>query len=113
MAFHAGSAAEDCVARHYADAGLCIAERRWRGTCGEIDLVAEEGDGFVFVEVKRARSFAEAAERVTSRQMQRIMNTALEYIARRPSGLDTPMRFDVALVDGMGRVEVVENAFGA
>jgi Holliday junction resolvase-like predicted endonuclease len=27
-------------------------------------------------------------------------------------GLDTNARFDVALVDGAGRIEIMENAFG-
>ena len=32
--YHAGVAAEDCVARHYAKSGHAIAARRWRGKAG-------------------------------------------------------------------------------
>ena len=108
-----GAAAEDSVARHYARRGREIAERRWRGTGGEIDLVACDGDGLIFVEVKRARTTSEAACRLTERQIARIVSAASEYLGRMPLGQLTPVRFDLALVDGAGHVEVVENAFGA
>jgi putative endonuclease len=108
-----GQSAEEIVERHYALQGQPVAERRWRGSAGEIDLVARDGAGLIFVEVKRARDFALAAERVTLRQMRRICEAASEYLGRMPLGQATEVRFDVALVDGLGRVQVVENAFGA
>jgi len=108
-----GKAAEDSVARHYARSGCEVAERRWRGEGGEIDLVTRDGDGVIFVEVKRARTLSEAACRLSSRQIERIVDAAAEYLGRLPAGQLTPARFDLALVDGAGRVEVVENAFGA
>ncbi|MGR3662084.1 MAG: YraN family protein [Paracoccaceae bacterium] len=112
ISYYAGLAAEDQVAAEYARRGHKTCERRWRGRGGEIDLIVEDGDGLVFVEVKRARDFARAAERVSRRQMQRIYDTAGEYLARMPMGLNTNARFDVALVDGTGRIEILENAFG-
>nr|WP_233488663.1 YraN family protein [Rhodovulum sp. 12E13] len=108
-----GAAAEDSVARHYARCGREVTERRWRGTGGEIDLVTRDGDGLIFVEVKRARTLSEAGCRLTERQIARIVSAASEYLGRMPQGQLTPVRFDLALVDGAGRVEVVENAFGA
>jgi len=111
LSHRAGTAAEDSVARHYAAGGFGISDRRWRGVSGEIDLVTRQGDGLVFVEVKRSRSFAEAAERVTQRQIARIVAAASEYLAQMPLGQATPVRFDVALVNGTGEVEVLENAF--
>ena len=110
--FHAGMVAEDQVAAEYHRRGQKTCERRWRGRGGEIDLIVEQDDGLVFVEVKRARDFARAAERISRRQMQRIYDTAGEYLALMPLGLNTNARFDVALVDGTGRIEIVENAFG-
>ena len=106
-----GTAAEDSVARHYAAGGFGISDRRWRGASGEIDLVTRLGDGLVFVEVKRSRSFAEAAQRVTQRQIERITAAASEYLAQMPLGQATPVRFDVALVNGTGEIQVLENAF--
>jgi len=108
-----GQAAEESVERRYARAGHALAARRWRGQGGEIDLVMREGDGLVFVEVKQARSFAEAAERLSRRQIQRIVAAASEFLAAMPQGQLTPVRFDLALVDAAGRVELREGAFTA
>lgn len=110
--YHAGIAAEGIVERDYANRGFDPAFTRWRGSSGEIDLIARDGDGFVFVEVKKARDFARAVERVGKRQMERICNTAYEFLAQMSLGLMTPVRFDVALVDAHGHVRVIENAFG-
>ena len=87
-------------------------ERRWRGSAGEIDLIVEDGAGLVFVEVKASEDFARAAEQLSERQMGRIYAAASEYLGLMPTGQATETRFDVALVDGVGRVEILEAAFG-
>jgi len=45
--------------------------------------------------------------------MQRLQDAAAEFLGGQPAGLDTPARFDVALVDGQGRVAVIENVLFA
>jgi putative endonuclease len=112
-AYHAGIASEISVARHYERSGFTICAQRWRGTGGEIDLVAKEGDVLVFIEVKQSRTFALAAQHLTDRQMKRIYRSASEYLAQEPAGLDTNVRFDVALVDFLGQIEIIEQAFMA
>ncbi len=104
--------AEDQVAALYQRRGGKIAARRWRGTGGEIDLIVREADRVVFIEVKRADTLALAAERLSERQMARICAAASEFIGGEPFGQDTDMRFDLALVDGSGRIEIIENAIG-
>lgn len=111
--YHAGLAAEGIVERHYGRSGLSVAARRWRGQGGEIDLVLRDGAALVFVEVKQAVSHGAAAWRVSARQMARVMAAAEEFVAGEPRALDTEMRFDVALVDGAGRVDVIANAYAA
>ncbi len=110
VAFHGGMAAEEAVARHYERTGHEIAARRWRSPAGEIDLIARKDGGVVFVEVKRARDVARAAERLGPRQVGRILQAAEHFLAGEPAGADSPSRIDVALVDGTGRIEVIENA---
>jgi putative endonuclease len=111
--YYAGLAAEDQVARHYTRLGQRIAAQRWRGQGGEIDLVTEDDTGaLVFVEVKKSRSFARAAERLTRRQMNRLCAAAAEYLGLCPRGQLTDVRFDVALVNATGDLRIVENAFG-
>jgi len=111
--YHAGLAAEAIVARSYEASGRTIACQRWRGKGGEIDLIFEHGDEIVFVEVKRASSFEDAASRITPRQQQRICVASQEYLATQPRGALTPMRVDAALVDGRGAIRIVENAITA
>ena len=113
MNYHAGLAAEAIVQRDYERAGAQVVDTRWRGQHGEIDLILEEPGGFIFVEVKSARSFEEAATRLSERQIGRICNAALEFVAQTPAGLAANMRFDLAVVDGVGRCEILKNAFGS
>jgi putative endonuclease len=111
--FHAGVAAEAAVARHYERSGRRITATRWRSDGGEIDLIARDGAEVIFIEVKQSRSHAEAAQHLSPRQMARIYASASVFLEGEPSGQDTPSRFDVALVDGQGRIEIIENAFAA
>lgn len=109
VSYHAGLAAEGAVAAHYGRLGLPVIGRRWRGAGGEIDLILRDGAGVIFVEVKKARDFARAAERLGRAQLMRIWATAEEFLGGQPRGQLTAARLDLALVDGAGRVRIVEN----
>jgi len=110
--FHAGLAAEGQIARDYERRGFSVARKRWRGKAGEIDLIVHDGEGLIFVEVKQSRSFARAAHRVSAAQMRRIYASAEEFLGTQPKGSLTDVRFDVALVNGRGETQIIENAFG-
>lgn len=112
VAYSAGCLAEGSVARAYVDQGHELIAERWRGRGGEIDLILRKDDEYIFVEVKKSARHAWAAERISTRQITRICNAAMEFCGRLPGGLLTAMRFDAALVDQFGRVEIIENAFG-
>ncbi|HEY6919266.1 MAG TPA: YraN family protein [Tabrizicola sp.] len=107
----AGHAAEAAVARLYEDSGVAICARNWRGSVGEIDLIGRDGDVVVFVEVKQSRTHDLAATHVSPTQIGRIFATVEEFVANEPRGLLTDVRIDLALVDGQGRIQVLENAF--
>ncbi len=111
MAHLSGVMAEDSVARLLEGRGMTILARRWRGKAGEIDLVASQGACLVFVEVKQSATHEEAALRLGSAQQGRIMRAALEYCDKAGWDLLPDMRFDAALVDGQGRVDIIEGAF--
>lgn len=112
MAFHAGMAAEGRIAQDYERRGFPVARQRWRGKCGEIDLIVHDGDGFIFIEVKQSKSFERAAQRVSAAQMRRIYSCAEEFLGTQPRGSLTDARFDVALVNSYGETQIIENAFG-
>ncbi|MCK0149993.1 YraN family protein [Marivita sp. S6314] len=108
--YHAGISAEKTVEHTYGRRGARLREARWRGPYGEIDLIFSEGETVVFVEVKKSRTHAQAAQRLTARQMQRILHSADHYLGSCPKGALTDARLDVALVDAQGVVEIIENA---
>ena len=109
VAYQDGLAAEDAVCRDYLARGYRLGQKRWRGRCGEIDLIFRGGDGFVFVEVKKARTLDQAAQRLSERQLWRIARSAEDYVGRVAEDPLTPMRLDLATVDGSGRISVLEN----
>lgn len=112
MNHHGGEAAEQAVARDYKRRGFVLAARRWRGQAGEIDLIFRDGAGVVFVEVKQSGDFARAASLLTDRQKGRIYAAASEFLENEPGGQLTEARFDVALMNATGEVQIIENAIG-
>ncbi len=113
VAYHSGKFAEENVAQLYLASGQEVIARRWRGRSGEIDVIVRDGEQLIFIEVKKSRSHAAAAEHLSLRQIQRIYQTASEFLGSQPDGQDSLVRFDVALVDSVGRIEILENAFAA
>lgn len=111
--YHKGLAAEDSVARAYAAGGSQLLHRRWRSAAGEVDLICRSGDVTVFVEVKARGTHAEAAYAISERQAARIMAASQGWLQDNGLPLDSDIRFDVALVDRTGRIEIVENALAA
>ncbi|MGV6805862.1 MAG: YraN family protein [Ruegeria sp.] len=112
VSHHAGQAAEIGVARDYESRGFTISHRRWRGSGGEIDLIARNDQWLVFVEVKKSSSFENAATRISRRQINRICASAAQFLAQEPNGQMTNVRFDAALVNASGAIQIIENAFG-
>ncbi len=87
------------AAEFLARRGLAIVERNYRRRCGELDLIARDGDTLVFVEVRlrTRRDFGGAAESITAAKRARMIAAAGHYLsgsARMP-----PCRFDAILLD--------------
>ena len=97
----------------YQDLGCYLLAERWRCAYGEIDLIFQDPKtgGLIFAEVKKSRSIAAAAARLTPAQIRRIYHTARLFVPDQPLGQLTEVRFDAALVDVAGFVKIVENAF--
>lgn len=108
-AYLGGLAAEAQVEDHYTRCGARTLARRWRGGGGEIDLILQHGAQIRFVEVKSSDTCEQALWHMTEGQMQRVAAAASSYLATTPAGLDQEMQLDLALVDRMGRVEIIEN----
>ncbi|GMG84192.1 YraN family protein [Paralimibaculum aggregatum] len=108
--FHAGLAAEEIAAARYAAEGGEVLASRWRVPEGEIDLVVRLGTLTVFVEVKQRRRSGPDSP-VSPRQWARIAAAASRWIAAHPDPAVTGYRFDAALIDGAGRLELVADAW--
>lgn len=94
-----GSAGERLALTYLARMGWEILQTNFRCRCGEIDIVAREGDCIVFVEVRTRRGNADTnpAESVGHRKQQRLVRAAAEYLSRRDMW-GKPCRFDVVEV---------------
>ena len=103
----AGRRAEALAAEFLEARGIAIVERNFRRRCGEIDLVARDGDTLVFVEVRlRTRGdFGGAAASITARKRGRMAAAAGLYLGRLRR--TPPCRFDAILLDAVdaGRIE--------
>lgn len=110
----AGERAEALAAEFLIAQGIAILERNFRRRCGELDLVAKDGDTLVFVEVRlRTRGdFGGAAASITAKKRSRIAAAAGLYIARLRK--TPPCRFDAVLLDALDpkRIEWLKDFMG-
>lgn len=92
---------EDEAARYLRRLGWEIVECNWTCRYGEIDLVARDGEGWVFVEVKtrRGRSFGLPEEAITPAKRRRLLRSAATYLEAQAARRD-PWRFDVVAIEG-------------
>ncbi len=109
--YYKGIAAENIVAEHYKSRGHLSKAMRMKTAHGEVDLVMEKHNQWVFVEVKCSKTIAQAAVRITQRQIDRLYAAAEMYLATLGLLGVVDCRFDAAFVDANGHVEIVENAF--
>jgi putative endonuclease len=98
-----GDGGERLAERHLLSLGWTILARKWRGSSGEIDLVADSGDLIVFVEVKtrRGESHGRAEEAVSPAKCGRLILLGQQF-------LET----DETLVDRLWRVDLIAITLG-
>ena len=103
------------AARFLQGKGYQIVETNWHCAHGELDIVAREGDVFVFVEVKtrRARQTETALTSITPAKRERLIASAYTYIADHE--LENPTwRIDVVAIalprSGQPVIDHVEDA---
>jgi putative endonuclease len=110
-----GKRGEDLACQELIRQGYAILDRRFRTRCGELDIVAKDGNVFVFIEVK-ARSgcrFGSPFESLTWQKRQRLSSMAESYLfLKRLSGV--ACRFDVvSIVESQSgcTIELIRGAF--
>lgn len=78
-----GRYGENVAAAYLLEAGWQVVDRNWRGTAGELDIVALQGDELVVVEVKTRSGdgFGHPAEAVTATKLARLRRLAGQWLA--------------------------------
>ena len=91
--------------------GYSIVRRNYNCRLGEIDLVASDGEGLVFVEVRmrNGAAFGSALESITPHKKKRIIAAARHYLME--LGREPYCRFDVIAIDEGGPPEWHRGAF--
>lgn len=111
-----GAYGERVAVLYLVNQGMALLDRNWRGTAGEVDIIARDGDDLVFCEVKtrRTETFGAPVEAVVPAKARRIRRLAAEWL--RASGVrPRQVRFDVVSVrpqpTGRASVEHLRGAF--
>ena len=113
-----GYAAETLAAAYLQGHGLGILARNVSCRGGEVDLIALDGDGIVFVEVRLRRDgrFGGAAASITPAKQRRVVQAAQLWLggAGRHHA-SRPCRFDAVLLDRLdpARIDWIRGAFDA
>ena len=111
MAYRRGLMAETLAALLLRLKGHRIIARRYKTPVGEIDLVALKGRRLAFIEVKRRKSFEDAAWTLPARQRRRIVRAAQYWLSGHPGFAGHELAFDVVLVAPWAWPKYIENAF--
>ncbi|MFH1084405.1 MAG: YraN family protein [Chloroflexota bacterium] len=101
-----GRRGEDLACQALEHRGYAIIARNWRCGAGEVDIVARDGDCWVFVEVKtrRSRTLGVPELALTSPKLARLRMAALQYLGEH--GLDqVDWRIDLTAIELDGRGE--------
>jgi len=116
----AGRMGEDAAAEYLKKNGYKIIGRNFLVRGGELDIIAQDGEYYVFVEVKlrASRAFGSPIDSVTPHKIRRMTRAAQIYLLKKK--LDVPVRFDVVEIIGfegdgglcIKEIGVVKNAFG-
>lgn len=85
-----GRAGEQRAADYLRRHGYEILDRNWRGTAGEIDIVARKGRSVRVIEVKTRTStrFGHPFEALDDRKVRRLWNLAHEWLRANAGRLD-------------------------
>ncbi len=102
---------EGRVAQALAASGWTIRARRLRTAAGEIDIAAERDGLLALIEVKTRDTLETAAYALGARQRRRLTQAAAIVQGENPAWGPAGLRFDAWLVDAMGRLRHVPDAF--
>ncbi len=91
--------------------GFKIVKTNYKTYCGEIDVIALDGENVVFIEVKTRTNedFGLPSEAVTAKKREKYYKVASEFLQREKK-TDCPCRFDVIEIEN-GQINHIIDAF--
>jgi putative endonuclease len=110
-AYANGLAAEEAACAALRQDGWTVLARRIRTKAGEVDAVAEKAGILAIIEVKSRPTLAEAAVALSLRQQNRLLAVCEIILAEHPDWGVNGVRFDILVVDRVGRVRRIADAF--
>ncbi len=110
-----GDAGEDLAAAALKRQGYKILERNYVAPLGEVDLIARQGQTYVFIEVKTRKNerFGTPQEAVHPAKQNKLRRLADYYLKQKRLG-EVEVRFDVVGIimgEERPRVEIIQDAF--
>jgi putative endonuclease len=106
-----GRRGEDLAEQALRTHGYQIIARNWRCDAGEIDIIAQDGEEWVFVEVKLRRSdaYGSPEESVTGKKQSRLLQSGALYMQQIDQS-DAHWRIDVVAIEmsPVGKVKRIE-----
>jgi putative endonuclease len=111
-----GGYGEEIAVTYLKDQKYKIIDRNYRCKCGELDIVASDGNVLVFVEVKTRKNYSYGPPQlsVTQFKQRQISKAALSYVAAKRL-CDKSARFDVIAIllreHEKPRIDHIKNAF--
>jgi putative endonuclease len=103
-----GHYGEELACRLLGERGYVVVERNWRCSTGEVDIVAREGDCWVFVEVKTRRGHAAgwAEDGMTAEKAARLTDLAQTWLGEHAlDGVDWRIDLVAIELDARGQLE--------
>ena len=101
--FPIGKQAEEIAKAYLLQRGLTYLTANFYNRQGEIDLIMQDKQTFIFVEVKYRKNtqFGGAVSAITSSKQKKIRQCAAFYLQQRHlNEYNTPCRFDAVIIDG-------------
>lgn len=95
--------------------GLRFVAQNQSFKCGELDLIMQEQDTWIFVEVRQRQNafFGSAVESINYAKQQKWLKAANLWLAQRNQSLDTAnCRFDVVAFEGNSSPVWIKNFLG-
>ena len=111
-----GSYGEQKACQYLLNRGFKIIDKNYRGTRGEIDLIAVKGSHISFIEVKtwKAVEFEDLEYGIDRRKQGRIIGASREFLQANTDYLGMEIQYDVVYINpSEGRFVYIPDAYGA